>query len=543
MVKSPHIILLFVLVSSGLCIQYQDLILAESDSKLSRSEFELPDLGINHQDPNCQNAANLVTAANSDVARLQNFVAQDLAQSIQEAQQALSLTQQACKIENNLRPQASLLQTQTSSSSSKSRLTTASQLAVALEDLSTRMSPQQQHHKSNLYNTLIATKATQVSTMLVQVSHRRALSAQDSASAGAGVDGGSITLDSACTDAETNAQNLVDYLSYLNSQIADQTLKVDLPQRISTLNAFIADCAAPITQTGQLEKIYFNTASPLVTKDKKVRTDDITVTFPQAFASVPSVGIALTGVDVDKETPSILIAVQTVTTKSLVVRVTANSGVAVYGVQFSYIATLSDRSGIYIATTSINKGDADFNKISGPQSSSAMRGATKPLNPPSNLKNVKSIAFIRGFEFGNSRNARLTVFTSADSNSIVYQTWYDTTLNSVDTTVLFWSGNDASVSTKLTQTTYAGVQLQGSGERNEKTVIDTGAYKSSPQMFLGLYYFDGNVENNYRLRQSISGSDPKKTFTSSVWSDTRLYWVKTGIVMSCPTVNKATCLA
>ena len=496
MVKSPHIILLFVLVSSGLCIQYQDLILAESDSKLSRSEFELPDLGINHQDPNCQNAADLVTAAYSDNNRLQSFVAQDLGQSIQNAQQALSLAQQACKIENNFRPQASLLQTQTSSSSSKSRLTTASQLTVALEDLSTRMSPQQQHHKSDLYNTLIATKAAQVSTMLVQVSHRRALSAQDSASTqdSAGIDGGSITLESACADAETNAQNLVDYLSYLNSQIAEQTLKVDLPQRISTLNAFIADCAAPITQTGQLEKIYFNTASPLITKDKKVRTDDITITFPQAFASVPSVGIALTGVDVDKGTPSILIAVQTVTTTSLVVRVTANSGVAVYGVQFSYIATLSDRSGIYIATTSINNKDTDLSKISGPQSSSAVRSATKALNPPSNLKNVKSIAFIRGFDFGNSKNARLTVLTSADSNSIAYQTWLDTTLNSVDTTVLFWSGNDASVSTKLTQTTAGGVQSQGSGDRSEKTVIDTGAYKSSPQMFLGLYHFDGLVE-------------------------------------------------
>ena len=520
--KLPHIILLLAIVSSVLC------------------GYQLPDLGINNQEPNCQNAADLLTAANSDISRLTKFVNQDLPQSIQNAQQALSLTQQACQIQNSLRPQASFLQTQISSSSSKSRLASASvsQLNTALKDHSTRMSSQHQHDESDLHHTLIADKATKVSTMLLQLSDRRAPSPQDNCG-----NDKSASIDSACANAKSTAQNLVDYLNYLSSQVTERSLNADLPQRISNLNKLIADCAAPITQTGQFERVYYATPSPLATTANQVRTDDVTVTFNQAFASVPSVGIALTGLDIYRDSPNLQVVVLTVTTTSFVFRVTANPGVALYMVQVSYIATLSDRSGIYIVTTNLNKAnDADLSKISAPIAATPTRTLIRALTPPSNLKNVKSMAFIRSFEFGTGRNLRLEVFTSADSNSINYQTWSDTLLNGVATTILFWSGNDTSITTKSTATTVNGVLAQGSGLRSEKTVINTGAYTSSMQLFFGIYHFDGIVAGNYRLKQEISGTDSSKTLTSSAWSDTKLYQVVNGFVMSCSTINKAQCL-
>ena len=108
---------------------------------------------------------------------------------------------------------------------------------------------------------------------------------------------------------------------------------------------------------------------------------------------------------------------------------------------------------------------------------------------------------------------------------------YDALMNGVAATILFWSGEDTSVATKLTEAVANGGLGQNSGVQTDKEVVDIGAYKNSLQTFFGLYHIDGYVQGNYRLKEELSGSD------------TRFYQLKTGFVLSCPTINKAQCLA
>ena len=540
MTSLPHLLSLLLLTSTVLCSYNQD----PTPIDESGYQFSLPDLGINYQEANCKNADALLAAANSDVARLTDFTNQDLAQSIQQAQQALSLTQQACQVQQKLKP-ATFLQAQKSSSSSKSRLALTSQLTVSLQDLSTRMSSQNNQQKSDLYHELIADKATHVSALLAQLASTQ--DSADSSSSSSAQDSNtvaekSVTIDSACAGAQSSAKNLVDFLSYLSGQITNYFLGSDLPQRIADIQAVAANCAAPITQTGQVDKKYVSTSSPLATTGNKVRTDDITVTFSKPFASVPSVGIAIIGVDLEKAGPRMQLAVLSVNAASFVVRVTAVSGVPVYEVQFSYIATLSDKSGIYISTLTLEKStDADLAKIS---SGSGQRTVTKALNPPANLQNVKSIAFLSTFDFGAGKYGRLSVSTSADSKSVTFTTWADTILLTAGATVVFWSGNDASVGTKLAGTAYAGVLQKGSGDRSQKVAVTTtSVYAGMPEVFFGIYYFDGANSANYRLRQTLSGTANSLAVTYTVWEDTQIYEVRTGFVMACQTVDKGRCLA
>ena len=100
-----------------------------------------------------------------------------------------------------------------------------------------------------------------------------------------------------------------------------------------------------ITQTGQ------KTINIVDTSGSRTQT----ITFPQAFSSSPSVGVALTGFQqTNAGGTGISAAVSTVTTTGFTVVVTYSTSLAVTAVQISYIATISAQSGIYISTSSIS---------------------------------------------------------------------------------------------------------------------------------------------------------------------------------------------
>ena len=477
-------------------------------------EFTLPKLNINTNDVTCDNAQDLLAAAQSDLTRLKTFVEQDIPAAQNYAKCGTCRATRACNVAVS-GPLSSLLQMQ-KSSKRKNKCSKVPQDCEKFVD----------QERSHLYNQLIADKLDKTTVMMLQIG----------SSSGEPIDTYNL-----CNVTLTNLETLSKYLDWVAKEITTKYINGDLPQRIQSINDAITKCASlPITFTGLIHRNYYDSNLPLKFASPNGKFEDYKVDFPQAFDVIPSVGVAFLGCDFNQQTPRFQDEVTNITLTGFTLRIIAPPNVGINLIQFQYIATISSRSGIYITTNSINKAnDTDLQAVS---AGGNPRTVTRSITPPAGLKNVQSFAFIRQYDFTPGQNTRLSVATSGDSKSLTYQFYQESIVNSVSATVLFWNGDDKSITPTIAEIPKSGRFTQGSGSRNFGVQLDISKYSNAPEAFFGLFQYEVYEGSGYRVKEWYSTDQSTATINFQTWYYTKVDWLRSNVLFSCRTSDKSKCL-
>ena len=287
-----------------------------------------------------------------------------------------------------------------------------------------------------------------------------------------------------------------------------------------------------VTRTGVFEKVYWGTTHPFVSKRNSEQSETVWVSFPSPFSEVPSVGITLSGIDMDDPNPGVKISVEKVTTEGFYIKIVIFPNVSLYMIQIDWIATISSKSGIYILTLKDDSNSPAFKKLS--TTFYTERPIEYTFDYPRAMTNPGVTVGISGFRM-NSKNARIKVSPSsveANKFKVTVTTWYDTALYYVGATILVYE-KDCMHGVFETKSAITGVLHNGSGERMEK--FEQSINIKNAITWTGISYLDMVTGYNFRLTEKATVNGEKINAVMKTWSDSKVYHAKANIFYTHPT--------
>jgi len=121
-----------------------------------------------------------------------------------------------------------------------------------------------------------------------------------------------------------------------------------------------------VTRTGTYSQTFWQTGHAFEREPDYKREEFAIINFDSAFDETPSVAVALKGFDLSYSGAGVEVSVDLVDKHSFKLKMVAPQGARVYLIVVSWIATISDKSNIYVTYFSDNYRDRNFeNTVTG----------------------------------------------------------------------------------------------------------------------------------------------------------------------------------